>query len=324
MKKTLTAIFLLILSSTVFANIKELANNKPVTCDNLTVTAVFSDYSYFASNDGWGIAAKCTTTPTVGTVVNINSGTITTMTSGERYINGAVLTTNGTNMVKLHKYISIADIGGGNYKYDSSTGAGQIGITNGTGLNNIGMPVVTCGFVTESANTYFTITDGISCIRIISTAKYAIGTYVIATGVVTIYKTSNIIYPAVRASDLTTIEPTILTGQVIRNGTTNGVANVIINMGTYSATTDSDGYFSINIGFSSAALLTYANDYKFSIDVSAAGEFYSNAYGVYYNNKIYSSRGLKLPNNVINGTSSELGTIRIIYNDPSQPPQPPI
>jgi hypothetical protein len=40
------------------------------------------------------------------------------------------------------------NLGGGDFFYDPGTGAGQIGVEDGVGVNNIGLLVKTCGTVT--------------------------------------------------------------------------------------------------------------------------------------------------------------------------------
>ena len=51
-------------------------------------------------------------------------------------------------------------LGGGDYYYNPGTGAGQKGVEDGSGLNNIGLLVKTCGKVTAVGSDFFYIDDG--------------------------------------------------------------------------------------------------------------------------------------------------------------------
>ena len=51
-------------------------------------------------------------------------------------------------------------LGGGDWRYDSDTGAGQKGISGAVGLNNIGLLVTTWGRVIDWGVPVFTVDDG--------------------------------------------------------------------------------------------------------------------------------------------------------------------
>ncbi len=327
MKKTLLlALAALCLAAQGYcANIKLNADNTNVSNLNLTVAAAFSDYIYCMSDEGWGICVKPRSGSfAAGTAVRVTAGKMATLTSGERYINTATLTRVSTGNTVKPVFVNVKNVGGGDFNYNATTKAGQCGAKGTEGANNVGMFVRVFGEVTATGSDYFNLSHSGALVRVRTAGTLpAVGDYVFANGPVILYAAGSAKYAAVRASEVTNLPSTILTGKVIRNGTTDGVANVVVNVGGKTATTDSNGNFSVNLGIQSAASITAGNDYRFSIDVSAAGQYYSNTYGVYYNNKIYSSRNLRLPDEVISGASTDLGTIRIIYSNPDNPPPPP-
>ena len=89
------------------------------------------------------------------------TGVVLTNSSGERYIFGVTAIANGTGDVKPLALNNRA-LGGGDWRYDPATGAGQRGVTGAVGLNNIGLLVKTCGRVTvaSSSGMWFIIVDG--------------------------------------------------------------------------------------------------------------------------------------------------------------------
>jgi hypothetical protein len=70
------------------------------------------------------------------------------------------------------------NIGGGDWFYDDVTGAGQKGVKDGFGLNNIGLPVRTWGIVTYAGSDYFYLDDG----SLLKDGSGEIGIKVQATG----------------------------------------------------------------------------------------------------------------------------------------------
>jgi hypothetical protein len=101
-----------------------------------------------------------TTTVAQGAVVSV-SGTFTTTTDGERVIRPAVLQSEGTATATITPLgMPNRSLGGADFNYSSTTGAGQQGVTDGAGLNNIGLLVLTTGCVCESDTSTFSITDG--------------------------------------------------------------------------------------------------------------------------------------------------------------------
>ena len=113
------------------------------------VTAAFPDFFYVESDDrSSGIRVESPGhTLFVGTRATV-IGTVETNANGERFISAHTLSQDGSGSVDP---VAIANraIGGGDFFYDSETGAGQQGMTGCLGLNNVGMLVSTCGMVTE-------------------------------------------------------------------------------------------------------------------------------------------------------------------------------
>jgi len=83
-------------------------------------------------------------------------------------------------------------LGGGDWFYDSDTGAGQKGISGGIGLNNIGALIRTWGNFTYVDETSFSIDDG-SRIGVICQVPDTVTInpaweYVVVTGISSCYK----------------------------------------------------------------------------------------------------------------------------------------
>ncbi|MCE5198163.1 MAG: hypothetical protein ABFD54_00165 [Armatimonadota bacterium] len=81
--------------------------------------------------------------------------------NGARCIVGPVVVINNTIKQKQPVVgMPNSSLGGGDWFYDSNTGAGQRGVTGAHGCNNIGMLVRTWGRVREVSSTSFLIDDG--------------------------------------------------------------------------------------------------------------------------------------------------------------------
>ena len=158
------------------ASIKTKALNQAATTDHAVIShLVHKDYFYIESDDrSSGIQVfKLNHGMQVGMRVKV-TGTL--MLSGvEKYIKGTSIVQNGAGTI-LPLVVSNRDIGGGDWKYNSSTKAGQVGVkeyrlvkTGSTwtptllsvgGMNNIGLLVVTTGRVTYVGTGFFYIDDG--------------------------------------------------------------------------------------------------------------------------------------------------------------------
>lgn len=161
---------------------KLLADGETVMLSGLTVTAGsprYPDFFYVESaNRSSGIrVAKASHGMQVGSKVDV-SGMMQTLASGERYIAASTVTQVGTGSVSPLGMAN-ARLGGGNWVYDSASGAGQIGIAGATGLNNIGLLVTVWGKVTSATeSSCFYVDDGGS----VSDGSGTAGIYVEASG----------------------------------------------------------------------------------------------------------------------------------------------
>ncbi len=157
-------------SISLMSNTKKQANGVAVTIPKVVVTAVPSPGRFYVEADdrSCGIMVyQSGYTATPGTRVTVQ-GTMGTSSSGEKWITATSITDAGTGTIEP-LMLSNRSIGGGDWFYDASTGAGQKGVKDGTkngkavcapGLNNIGMLITTTGKVTYSTTGYFYIDDG--------------------------------------------------------------------------------------------------------------------------------------------------------------------
>jgi hypothetical protein len=101
-------------------------------------------------------------------------------------------------------------IGGGDWRYDPVTGAGQKGIAGASGLNNIGLLISTAGRVTYACPSYFYIDDGSAlqdgsgCVGI-KVLPYGLavpsqGSYRRVTGISSCYKSGSDLVRLIRAT----------------------------------------------------------------------------------------------------------------------------
>ena len=143
---------------------KQNGNAKTVTVVGAVVSAVFGSYFYVESDDRTaGIRVNKTSHGmSVGRRANV-SGILSTDTQGERYIAATTVSDAGNGAV-APLYSAQNRLGGGNWSYDSATGAGQRMVTGGTGLNNIGLLMRISGKViardTAASPTWFVVDDG--------------------------------------------------------------------------------------------------------------------------------------------------------------------
>jgi hypothetical protein len=124
------------------------------------VTASFGDYFYVENQDRTiGIRVdKMSHGLSVGDRVAV-SGSLFTNADGERYISAASAVATGSGSVAELGLTNRA-LGGGDWSYNSSTRAGQRGVSGGSGLNNIGLLVRTWGKFTRTSDATFTLDDG--------------------------------------------------------------------------------------------------------------------------------------------------------------------
>ena len=183
---------------------KLLANGQPVTVPQGIVTAQFTGYFYVESKDRTsGIRVEKTSHGvSVGQRVDI-VGDMATNLSGERYISATVITPNGSDSV-AELAMSNRNLGGSDFVAGSG---GQMGVTNGVGLNNVGLFVKSFGKCTVNlsstgdydGNRYLFIDDGsgavgwywaiggsyqqVAGVKVeVNDASIAVGNYVLARG----------------------------------------------------------------------------------------------------------------------------------------------
>jgi hypothetical protein len=113
----------------------------------------------------------------------------------------------------------------------------------------------------------------------------------------------------------------VISGKVVSNQSGSpGVAKVVVRLGSSSitATTDSNGYFELKPGSSSAAIPAY-----FQVDPTGAGTGYSKSFSVVYDSQKFYSDNITVPVEIRNGDSHDLGTITITHvSDDDIPPIP--
>jgi hypothetical protein len=135
-----------------------------VKTEDVAVTAVFASDSVFyveGSSRSSGIRVHWPghVLPGVGSYVTAE-GTILTAGTGERYIEATAVPPGTGSGGVAPLGMNSKTLGGGDCSYDPGTGAGQQGVLGGSGLNNIGLLVRTCGRVSLGSGSRFTLSDG--------------------------------------------------------------------------------------------------------------------------------------------------------------------
>ena len=152
------------------------------------VTVVFGDYFYVEdSNRSNGIrVVKANSGVTAGQLVNI-AGTMATLDSGERFVNAGTPVPAGTLQL-TPVGLNNKSMGGGNLG-DPAAGKGQAGVSDGAGLNNIGLYVKVWGKVSIVGGKY-KLNDGSGVdvtIQVVN-GTIADGAYISATGIMSCQK----------------------------------------------------------------------------------------------------------------------------------------
>ena len=112
------------------------------------------------ANRTCGIKVMTSTPVSMGQHVWVEGTTATI--DGERAITESTVSTSQQVAYELIKPLCMPNktVGGGNWRYDAGTGAGQRGIEGASGLNNIGLLVRTTGAVTYVDARTFILDDG--------------------------------------------------------------------------------------------------------------------------------------------------------------------
>lgn len=148
------------LSPITISQAKLQADGVVVRINGAIVTASFSDFFYIEADDrSSGVRVNKTTHGlAVGARVNV-AGTMQTSLDGERYIDAVNICAAGAGSLRPLGFVGRL-LGGANWNYIAATGAGQMGIRGGVGLNNIGLFVKIVGYVTCQSSDYMYIDDG--------------------------------------------------------------------------------------------------------------------------------------------------------------------
>lgn len=195
---------------TTLAGIKARPNDADATISGPVVTAVMGNLFYVESDDrscGIGVY-KSGHGMSPGMRASI-VGTVRTNTEGEKYINATSVTQTGTGAIEP-LVLTNSSLGGADYCYNPLTGAGQQGIKDAIGLNNIGLLVTTTGRVTYSSDGLFYINDGSGLrdysgnlgVRVSATNLVVpdAGKYVKVTGISTCVKSGENLYRQIKVA----------------------------------------------------------------------------------------------------------------------------
>ncbi len=165
---------------------KAQADNATVSCQNGIVSLSLPDGFFVETEDrATGIRVNMPGHGfTVGTRLNV-VGTLAT-DSGERCIEAAYAYVTGAGRI-APMYMSCRDLGGVGWFYDSTSGAGQQGMPDAHGPNNIGLLVRTSGAFSPMTPSRFLLIDATGCgVQCVVPAGVAIDPdwqYVSVTGV---------------------------------------------------------------------------------------------------------------------------------------------
>jgi hypothetical protein len=143
-------------------------------------------------------------------------GTLRTSSDGERYVEAINVAQSGTASVEPIMLIN-REIGGSDWYYNPSTGAGQKGVKGSSSLNNIGLLVATTGIVTYVGSDHFYLDDGSS----LSDGSGRTGIKVMAeglslpsvnqtckvVGISSCFKSGSDLYRKIRATQITILHP---------------------------------------------------------------------------------------------------------------------
>ncbi len=142
------------------------ADGAPAVLAGVCVTASFDGFFYVRSPGSFsGLRVHAAGhTVAAGDVVNL-SGVMGTTPEGERVLLAQPPVAGGASVVRP-VFIRTRDAGGSDWLFDPVTGAGQRGVPDASGLNNVGLLVTVAGRVGPSGDGWFTVDDGSGGLRI--------------------------------------------------------------------------------------------------------------------------------------------------------------
>lgn len=121
-----------------------------VMLNDVVVTTVHPDYFWVCAGDrASGLKVYSPQhNLSAGWSANV-SGVTRVGRDTEKYVYARSVSRSGSGVSEISPLrLSSRDVGGGSWFYDEMTGAGQVGVPGGIGLNNVGLPVRVCGLVT--------------------------------------------------------------------------------------------------------------------------------------------------------------------------------
>lgn len=189
---------------------KLLPDGASVEIDGAIVSATWDDFFYISADDrSSGIRVDRIGHGLLSGMRADITGTITTIApDGERYLAAVQAVRNGTGVVEPLG-IRNKSLGGGSFAFNPLTGAGQCGVHEGTGLNNIGLLVRVWGKVLgmDSSPTpqWMYIDDGSGKVieaivedgTMVLEQKW-VDSYVAITGISSCWHDGNKIHPVIR------------------------------------------------------------------------------------------------------------------------------
>ena len=171
-----------------------------VSLNSGIVTGIFSDGLYVEAPDRSSGIKVINQSAAEGSAVSV-LGTVRTNASGERYIDASRLTVTGAATV-APLGMTTKTLYCGDYLYHSDTGAGQRGMTGGSGLTTIGLLARTIGKVVGTAGSSFQIDDGYGRVVTVSlptgVAAPSVGSVADVTGIVSISSAGGVYTPILR------------------------------------------------------------------------------------------------------------------------------
>ncbi len=189
--------------------LKLFEDGNQLSAAGLVVSRVFPGFFYAQQADrSNGIRIEGAGTVAEGDVIDI-SGTLSTSAEGERFVQPSTLSVTG-NAPARPLWMTLSALGGEAFAVSPGFTAGQVGVTGGTGLNNIGLLVKVFGKVTfvDPGGQFFTLcggsavkdADGHDGVRVSAPGLTlpGIGDFATVTGISSCYKAGEVLFPLVR------------------------------------------------------------------------------------------------------------------------------